>query len=308
MNKGIFGVSPPRSGIETYDFTPTSAPKTAVGSNGAYTWTIPNGAKQVRIICVSAGGGGGSGRRGAASTARFGSGGGASGYVNVVDFFPADLATSILTLSVAAGGAGGAAVTANDTNGNGGSQPSATTVYAGTAPILRLAPGVSAVAGGTATAGNGAGTGVNGSPVFVYFSSTGQSSTAGTPAVGSFPNANGPRGGGAGGGISAANAVGNGGPALIPQNWSNGDALDLLSGGVAPGGAGQAGSKFPSAFVPVGGGGSGGAASITGAAGNGGEGGFPGGGGGGGGASLNGNNSGAGGNGGGSLVRIIVQY
>ena len=105
---------------DTFIFTRSSAPASASGSNGAYTWSVPATAKSITIDCTAGGGGGGSGRRGAAGSVRGGGGGGAGGGRTIYTFPLSEMADRGLTINVGAGGAGGAAVSTNDTNGNAG--------------------------------------------------------------------------------------------------------------------------------------------------------------------------------------------
>jgi hypothetical protein len=79
------------------------------------TWTKPAGANFVMVEAWGAGGGGGSGRRANARAAGAGGGGGA--YTSRV-FKASDLPSSV-TVTIGAGGAGGAPVYANDFGNNG---------------------------------------------------------------------------------------------------------------------------------------------------------------------------------------------
>src|SRR6266513_2037690 len=76
------------------------------------TWVNPGAGVMVMVIAIGGGGGGGSGRRGAAGTNRNAGGGGAGGGRVI-----AEIATSSLhatePVTVGAGGAGAAGITAN---------------------------------------------------------------------------------------------------------------------------------------------------------------------------------------------------
>lgn len=282
--------------------TTPSAPDIQVFNTAGGTWTKPAGATSVAFILFGSGGGGASGRRGAALSVRVGGGGGSGGGRYLLGPVPAANVPSSLTVSVQAGGPGGAAVTVNDTNGNNGTTQGGNTSVVGTNFALNagFAAGGS---GGTASAGAG------GSALANYYGNSsggGASGTGGAGGVGGN-SSGGASGGGSGGGITSADAVSNGGNG--GNQTAFGAAGQIAAAGVAPGGAGANGTVItnPPSAATGGNGGGGGASSITGAAGNGGTGGFPGGGGGGGGASLNGNNSGAGGAGG-DGVAIIITY
>ena len=288
----------------TYLFTPSSKPADASGSNGSYTWSVPSNAQYLIIDAIGPGGGGGSGRRGAAGTNRGGGGGGGGG-VRTVYFIPvSELGGNLgLSLTVPAGGAGGASRTTDDTNGSAGS-PAAVhcqvTVTA-TSGILAYAWRGGAGQGGTTSGGSGGGPDFNGT----YQGGSGGSGGGSTP-TGSAPGfaTQGPQAGGGGGGISSADATGAGGAGYSRETSRNVAANP--AGGSAGGGNG--GNGIAAVAGGAGGGGSGGGSSINSAAGNGGNGAAYGAGGGGGGASLNGFASGAGGNGGDACVRITVWY
>lgn len=83
------------------------------------TWTKPGGAKSVSIIVIGGGGGGGSGRRGATLTNRFGGGGGAGGVFATRDL-PASVFGATEPVTIGAAVAGGTAIAADNTDGNGG--------------------------------------------------------------------------------------------------------------------------------------------------------------------------------------------
>lgn len=259
------------------------------------TWTKPPGAKIVEVFVLGAGAGGASGRRGAAGTVRCGGGGGAGGSVTNARFDAAELNNSV-TVTVGVGGNGGAAVTANDTNGNNGTDGTGTSFGA-----------YCLGKGGSLGFGGGAGTsGVGGASMFGGPGSAGAgatSSSSGGNGVGTNASFGG-GGGAAGGGITAANVPGNGAPS----------SYSVLGAASNVGTAGLVDSTLPTGGNPVtakgqaGPGGGSGAASITTAAQAGANGSLYGGGGAGGGASLNGNNSGKGGNGAGGAALIVTYF
>jgi hypothetical protein len=291
---------------EVYEFTRSSKPADATGSGGSYSWTIPASARLVEFFAVGAGGGGGSGRRGAAGSARFGGGGGGSGGVMLFTRAVADLSTRSISMIVGAGGVGGAAVTADDTNGNNAAAATDTQITIGSQAMY--ASRGSGGSGGTAAAGAG---GSGGNALYngnagANSSATANPSGTNVSTVAGFTAG----GGGAGGGISTGNASYSGSLARA-QGWNVGGFNANSSGGTAPGGSGQnATDAFTTAFAgqPGGSGGGGAAGNDSNNGGTGGNGAAYGGAGGGGGASVNGRNSGAGGNGADGYVRITVWY
>lgn len=276
------------------------------------TWTKDPRAKWVSVIGFAGGAGGGSGRRGASLSNRGGGGGGAcNGFFSVEG--PAQFFGATETVTIGAGGTGGTAILANDTNGNPGGNSNDSRF--GNASSCNSSAGAAAGAGGT-TSGGGGGATLNGTvqtPFFVWTSAgsvegtSGSTTTPSTPS--NYPTSNGaqsgvvlyPGGGGGGGGINSADTVGNGSNARSQVSRQTGSDVVINAGGLAGTSGASGGNGNPSLVtggVPTAGtGGGGGGASAAAPAGAGGNGGIPGGGGGGGGASLNGNNSGAGGNG-----------
>lgn len=266
------------------------------------TWIKPPGASTVHVLLIGQGGGGGSGRRGAASSSRSGGAGGGSGATCQM----VTLATNFSdTESVTVGSAanGGAAITADDNSGNGGTD-GANTTFAN----LIARGGLKGNGGTTGSTTQGAQQTGN---CFYTNVSGGNGGAGGNSAAGG----NGTQttigtssGGAGGGGLSTGNteyAGGSGGNisvVAINSTPSGGTA------GTTTGGNGGNGADGATYDIKNGtGGGGGGSRASGGVGGTGGNGGNYGGGGGGGGASVNGNNSGAGGAGG-SGYALIITY
>jgi hypothetical protein len=295
-----------------YEFTRSSKPAAATGTNGSYTWAIPTGVRFVIIEAIGGGGGGGSGRRGAAGTVRGGGGGGAAaGRIRTGVYAVSQFETSTLTITVGAGGAGGAARTADNTDGANGSSGGVSAVQTSSSYFYISAGGGLLGSGGTTSGGSGGQSQAAGSQPVTEYSWGGAGGTGGA----STPNAVGAgnsgwvaAGGGGGGGISAADSFGTGGG----SGWSSRCEYLNTAYAVTPNSnAGTAGvggwggtNAMASAGQLIGVSGSGGNANTTGPAGNGGNGYGYGAAGGGGGASANGSNSGAGGNGSDGFVRV----
>ncbi|MES2835388.1 MAG: DUF2793 domain-containing protein [Pseudomonadota bacterium] len=244
------------------------------------SWTAPVWARRVEVLCVGAGGGGGGGQFGAAGTDRFGGGGGGAGGVSLA-VWPAEALTGALTVTVGAGGFGGASSTA-------GQSGEASGLILGGVTLLTGAGGQ----GGSATGAGGAG------GIGVPISNSGGASllaaTGQTGGAVSHPLA--AAGGGGGGALDSSNTARHGGPG------GDGGVLAVTSGG-GSGGSGAGGDGVAAADLDLGwtgGGGGGGGASVAGTGHPGGDGGIHGAGGGGGGAGLSA--GGAGGDGSGGLV------
>ena len=307
---------------------------------GSYTFIWPPGYSDVESDLVAGGGGGGSGRRGAAGTVRGGGmpGGAPSRYIkNIKGIAPG---TSV-TVTVGAAGTGGAAISADNTNGNDGTAGGNSSFGA-----YAVAYGGCAGKGGSNAGGATSGSGIaaagtsdnaNGSPAGggPNFNAFGQSSlpdnfgfgaagmgvttggrteyggagssymdVTGTTIYSSGSSIFGVSGASCGGWITAANSM----PATAPTTGLNGSSS--VGGGSAGGTCGASPTVGANGAAAArddlcGEPGSGGGSSITVAAKDGGVGGGPGGPGGGGGASLNGNNSGAGGSGAAGRVILI---
>jgi hypothetical protein len=263
------------------------------------TWTnpSPSTAKRVFVKLVGGGAGGGSGRKGAAGTNRYGGSGGAPGATVETWFLTTDLASTI-SVTIGAGGNGGAAVTANSTDGNNGTAGGTTTFST-----------VSAVGGlagvrGTATSANQPG-GKSSSCLFGLTSAASLAAGSGSNTTGASVAASiasFPTGGGGGGGLNTSNTTASGGAG---GGLGEGTHMQLVAGGTA-GTAGNNGGNGNSARG-VGTGGGGGGSSASGNAGAGGNGGGYGAGGGGGGASTDSvGDSGRGGDGAGGYALIIT--
>lgn len=250
------------------------------------TFTIPIGAKVIKVTCIGAGGGGGGGARNSTIATYSGGSGGAGGGISDYIFRAQDLggAGASVTVTVGTGGAGGA-VTATGTTalaGNAGVAGGTTSISLGASTFLQ-ATGGGAGAGGVTT-------GLNyvGASGFGMFGGNG----AGYPSE--LP------GGGQGGQGSSSGSGASGG---IPVS----STLTAATGSAgANGGAGQSNAYFNGG----GGGGAGGASNTTNGF-TGGAGGSYGGGGGGGGEGSTAGASGrggAGGVGGVGLVTFMVWY
>jgi len=157
------------SSANVYDFTRISAPSTATGSSGTWSWLIPTSTKYLEFILIGGGGGGGSGRRGAAGSARSGGGGGGGGGLNIYRVSMTDLSNYALSIIVGAGGAGGAAISTDSTNGNSGSLGGSSTISSGSISWIGFNGGAGSGSGGTTssgTAGSGAQTGSNNASLY----------------------------------------------------------------------------------------------------------------------------------------------
>lgn len=267
-------------------------------TDGTWINPSPSISKYVLIRLVGGGAGGGSGRKGADGTARAGGGGGSGGAVVEFWALTTDLGATE-SVTVGAGGVGGAAVTSDSTDGNPGTIGGSTTFSVGTAR------GGNFGTGGTTTSIGGAGTS-NSSVIGLMLRQLGAGGAGGA----AFPANTAaaaihwvPTGGGGGSGLSTFNV--RGGQSGYGGTLGN-SILGEVAGGAnsnTDGGAGGVGVRSRG----VGTGGGGGSASVSTDAGAGGDGGGFGSGGGGGGASRDGiGNSGAGGAGTNGYALIIT--
>ena len=292
-------------------------------SAGTYTWQKPVGLSALTILVVGAGGGGGSGRVGAPNTERYGGGSGATAGRVLVSMFGATVAAlaNSYTVTVGAGGVGGAAVSAPDTNGNDGSAGGDSSFGS-----LLIAKGGGGGKGGTQTSSAGGTAPVAGmnTPSSVLWSFSGGNGAPAGFTGGGFNSFAGSNVSGGGGRITASNLLstsGGGGGITLP----NGFAQPGPAGSSTAGTNGSSGTPnlntppfsafrgtlsdfdFPKLFGTAASGGAPGDAAGTVNGGNGAKPATPGAGGSGGGGATNGAASGAGGNGADGLV-VIVEY
>lgn len=291
------------TGVETYVPGLGKSRQTVYETVATHThWTKrPSSLLGAHIWAHGPGSSGASGRRGATGTVRGGGGGGSPGAIAEGYFAAGDLPSSTFSFTIAAAAAGGAAVTANDTNGNPGALPANLVVGP-----LTLVHSSTAAQGGT-TSGGAGGTGVaNMAGVVGPAGATGGVGTS-APSAGTAGTYGG-SGAGAGAGISTGEAPsgGSAGGATVQRTGYTRTAQSGGTGGVSGGAGAGAGNSPPSTERSGGTGGGGGASHATNAGQDGANGGM-GAGGGGGAASTNGANSGKGGDGGIAKV-IITEY
>jgi hypothetical protein len=278
-----------------------TAPATVLGRSakvetftpGTSTWTKDPDAKRIFVACIGAGAGGQAGSKRGAGIAAIGGNGGGGGGISTCDF-PAAYLPSTVTVTVPAGGLGGAAVTANDGNGAYGTPRGYTTFGS----YLQAYAGADqgGYPGMTANGNNGA------------YGDTAGGDGGGGYSITAFGG--GPAGGSGGGGITAANVGSFGGGGQGNQaGFPSVPGYDAAGLAASAGTNGNAATDLPAGMYRGGWGGGGGGGGSGGNGGTGGKGGNPGGGGGGGGAARNSvGNSGAGGNGGDGRVVVISYY
>ena len=283
---------------------------------GTATWTKPAGKTMAHIKIWAGGCGGGSGTRNPTTTIRSGGAGGTpGGYIEA--FVPLAALGSTVTVTIGAGGAGGASVTTDFTLGNQGQLGSASTfgpfqaqsglnqasggtsaatvngpAYSGSAFVLMgsfLPNFSSAASGGNGTNGNGS-TPTSTSDRYMFTIGTGGGGGGGAAANSTFASV------GGNGGIRNAATTGASGYSASVAGGTGGNGTTLVLPTVGTNG-------LTNYFGGTGGGGGGYRTANAGMAGA--AGGQPGGGGGGGAASDNGFASGAGGPGGAGMVVVI---
>lgn len=287
-------------GIADYEGTTTLIQ--VFSSSGTYT--KPAGAKTADVYLMGGGGGGGSGRCDVAGTVRCAGGGGASSLI-VARKFDASLISSSVTITVGAGGTGGTGkATVGD--GNPGTAGGDTTFGA-----YLKALGGAAGAAGTASSGVGGSATVQQSSIFNTIQRGGASASAtgtnaATAGLNDIPS---PLGGGAGGGVSAANASGQGssGGSITSSIADNLGISGGAAGAAAPANAGDGNNTAWMFGLQIGTGGGGSRGGVSTNSGNGGNGG-KGAGGGGAGAVTSGFTGGNGGNGGDGWAIVITSF
>ena len=298
--------------------------------NSTGTWTKPDGASVVEVICIGGGGGGGSGSKSGRNVG--GGGGGGGGAVSRASF-AASLLPTQETVTVGMGGAGGIAVAAAGDGvpgANGGASSFGERIKAGGGggggggargdgnvysyggggggsfgSANRATGGLPSISGANAIAGQGP------AGEAAYQAAKSAEWGGGAGGSGSYPG----RLGGPGGSSIFGGGAGGGGGGATQWGQQYDGSVGGRSGSYSFGGGGTAGSNgsdnTDTGRGYGGDGGGGGAGSFAGTATNGGSGGFPGGGGGGGGAAQSAtagaNISGAGGSGGNGVV-IIITY
>lgn len=270
-----------------------SAVITKYTAAGAYSFTAN---AKTRIIVGALCGGGGAGASGRQGTAALSAGGGAGGGGGFTMFtvLRSDLAFPV-TVTVGAGGIGGAAQASPNTNGNPGTDSGNSSFGS----YFRALGGTRSTFGGENVSGSG---NPGGAAMFQGLAG-GNGVINAAPTNGSTSSSGFAAGGGGGGGGPQAATFSKGANAVVLTVFNLAQSL----GGQTAGAAGADGAALT--VYPAGGSGGGGGASGdsagTVAGGRGGNGGAPGGGGGGGGGSVSGASSGAGGNGADGAVWII---
>lgn len=269
------------------------------------TWTKNSSTKVVEFFVWSGGGGGGSGRAAASNQSGGGSGGGA-GYFSYVKALATSITASPITITVGAGGNGGASVTGG-VNGNPG-------IIGGSSSVgsIFTIPGGNPGAAGI----NGTANGVNSlyNQIFGLFDVNANSNLSGngtlttsnpSTVLGAYTWAT--SGAGAAG-LSLGTPRAGAAAASILDPFGNVLLAGGLAGATTGAVAGNGNSPTSTTGMMIGGtGGGSGGISAAGVSGGGGNGAVPGGGGGGGAGTLTGNNSGAGGNGAAGRV-IIIEW
>jgi hypothetical protein len=265
------------------------------------TWTKPAWAKYFKVFLVGGGAGGGSGRRGATSSVRYGGGSGAGAGIVIAEFSDAQV-TGDQTVTIGAGGTGGASITVNNTNGDNGTNGGVSSFGS---LISTLATNFGS--GGSASSGLRGQIMANTTPFGAF--SLGSGSNGGNASVSDITYltvtnnivTGGYSGGGGAGAPTNGTATATGGGINV---WGGLLPSVAASSGGTNGGNGNDGVTFTYGYLTLGTCGGGGSYKTAQATGRGGDGSY-GSGGGGGAGSDNGYASGRGGNGGGGICVIL---
>ena len=267
------------------------------------TWTRPAWGKYFKVFLVGGGAGGGSGRRGPTTAARAGGGSGAGAGIVIAEFTATEV-TGDQTVTIGAGGTGGASITVNNDLGANGTNGGVSSFGS---LISTLATNFGS--GGAISAGGARGQIYANTTPFGAIS-LGSGSNGATSSVTDITyitvTSNIVTGGYSGGGGSGANAnsttVSNGGGINV---WGGLLPSVAASSGGTNGGNGNDGVSFTYGYLTLGTCGGGGSYKTAQATGRGGDGSY-GSGGGGGAGSDNGYASGRGGNGGNGICIILT--
>ena len=266
------------------------------------TWTKPAFAKKCTLFMLAGGGGGGSGRRGPTNLARAGGGGGAASSFYTAEFLASALSSTV-SITIGAGGAGGASRTVDANNGFTGSVGGATS-FGSYYSTQTNGGGVGGGTGSTVAGGTAAVVPAYIMPQQAFDGAIGRTTVGGD--IGTNWSALMPLGGGGGAGAQSGQTTTNDGGQVIPANYSAIFTSWTFGTRGTDGGNGGNGANHTFGLLTLGTSGGGGSyktAQATGAGGNGGYGA----GGGGGAGSDNGYNSGKGGDGGGGLVIVVSE-
>jgi hypothetical protein len=237
------------------------------------TWTVPAGITKCAVYMVGGGGGGASGRVAVTQVAGAGGGGGAGGAIGFDPFYlvtPAD----VITVTIGAGGSGGAVINATTSASSGFSGTAGSdTVFGsltvvggafGQTPVSAPAAGNGGIAsfgtttnlisqriGGSGGGSTNGGTGIAGNSGIISIlsqagstGSAGDAATAGTNlgAGGAVTNAGFGGGGGGGGGVASTTAIGYDGGAASNGGGGGGGGAKSLTGIITTAGAGGNGA------------------------------------------------------------------
>ena len=266
------------------------------------TWTKPAWAKYFKVFLVGGGAGGGSGRRGQTSTVRCGGGSGAGAGIVIAEFTDAQV-TGDQTVTIGAGGTGGASITVDNTSGNNGTN-------GGVSSFGSL---ISTLATNFGSGGANFGSGFRGQiianttpfgAISLGSGSNGNSSSVSDITYLTVTNnivTGGYSGGGGAGAVPSGTATASGGGINV---WGGLLPSVAASSGGTNGGDGNDGVSFTYGYLTLGTCGGGGSYKTAQATGRGGDGSY-GSGGGGGAGSDNGFASGRGGNGGAGICVIL---